>query len=141
MPTAAIWFSETLMNNENSLDVMQKSGNVIYIGLQRARIVQVTRQGLDYIDQNGNALSIDLPECAETWSRYFDQHRNEFILLGNFTQEDVDAENATIVALRGRRYVQFIDEKRTRFEFANDLERWKLQGALFKVGWTTFDIE
>jgi hypothetical protein len=114
---------------------------VIYVGLEGAHIVQVKRDVLQYIDRTGEAWLIDLGKCNENWCRYFNQHRSEFIAFPDVTEERVQAENAMTIALRGIRYVQFMDIVRTRFEFANDAERWKLQGALFEVGWSTFDME
>lgn len=128
------------MDEESLLEVEDRPGRVIYVGLQGARIVQVTHDAVEYIDQAGESWLLDLRECNENWCRYCNRHENEFVILPGVTQEHVDAENATTVAMRGTRYVQFMDDRRTRFEFESDPERWKLQGALFDAGWRTFDM-
>lgn len=130
------------MNHEDSLvEMTRRPGPVIYVGLEGAHIVQVIRDALEYIDRTGESWLIDLEECVKNWCRYFDLYRSEFLIFSDVTEEHLQAENATTVAVRGTRYVQFFDDRRTRFEFRSDRERWKLQGALFQVGWGTFDME
>jgi hypothetical protein len=130
------------VNDEDSLvEMTRRPGPVIYVGLGRAHIVQVTRDALEYIDRTGESWPINLEECMKNWCRYFDLHRSKFFSFPDVTEEQLQAENATTVAMRGIRYVQFFDDRITRFEFRSDGERWKLQGALFKVGWSTFDME
>lgn len=130
------------MDEEPSLlGVAHQPGRVIYIGLEDAHIVYVTRYALEYVDQAGESSRIDLEKCSEDWCRYFNGHRSEFLTLRGVAGEQMQAENTTTVAMRGTRYVQFFDDRRTRFEFGSDGERWKLQGALLSVGWRTFDME
>jgi hypothetical protein len=121
------------------LGTTRPPGPVIYIGLQGAHIVEVTRESLEYIDQQGHSCAINLEQCNENWCRYVEQHRSQFIIFPGVTQEELEEENATMVAGRGTRYVQFFDAWKTRFEFASNEERWKLEGALLRVGWRTFD--
>ena len=67
------------------------------------------------------------------------ERRSEFVIFSSVTEEELQEEHATIVAGRGTRYVQFFDRWKTRFEFASNEERWKLEGALLCVGWRTWD--
>ena len=130
------------MDKELSLlELALRPGKVIYIGLQGAHIISVTRDALEYIDGSGESWLINLNECSDNWCRYFSRHRSEFVTFRGVTEEQLQAENTTTVAMRGTRYVQFFDFRRTRFEFGSDRERWKLQGALFRLGWRTFDME
>ena len=130
------------MEQELSLfGLAHKPGKVIYIGPEGAHIVSVTRDGLEYIDGAGESWLIDLNQCSGNWCRYFNRHRSEFVIFPGSTEEQMQAENATTVAKRGTRYVQFFDFRRTRFEFGSDRERWELQGALLSLGWRTFDME
>lgn len=109
------------------------------MGLQGARIVEVIRDFVQYIDQAGQTWLIDLHECNDNWCRYFEQHRSGFVIFPGVTEQDIADENATMVAGRGTRYIQFFDTPRTRLEFASNGDRWKLEGALLRVGWRTWD--
>lgn len=130
------------MNAEDDLfEMTRRPGPVIYIGLEGAHIVQASGHALEYIDRTRELRLIDLEECTKNWRRYFDLNRSKFFTFSDVTEQQLLAENATMVAMRGVRYVQFFDDRRTRFEFRSDCERWKLQGALLKAGWSTFDME
>lgn len=123
------------------LDSLREPGKVVYVGCEGAHILFVTRDALEYVDRAGESWLIDLEKCRENWCWYFNQRRSEFFIFPGVTEEQVQAENAATVAMRGTRYVQFFDDRRTRFEFGSNRERWKLQAALLSMGWRTFDME
>jgi hypothetical protein len=81
----------------------------------------------------------DLRECNDNWCRYFEQHWSGFVIFPGVTEQDIEDENATMVAVRGTRYLQFFDKPGTRFEFASNGARWELQEALLRAGWRTWD--
>ncbi len=123
------------------LEMTRRPGPVIYIGLQGARIVEVTRDFLEYIDQAGERWLIDLHECNNNWCRFFEQNRSGFIIFPGVTEQDIEDEKATMVAARGIRYLQFFDKPKTRFEFASNKARRELQASLAEVGWGTWDSD
>ena len=56
------------MNEElRLLGIVRKPGKVIYIGLEGAHIVQVTRDALEHIDRTGESRLLDLEECIKNW--------------------------------------------------------------------------
>jgi hypothetical protein len=124
---------------------------LVRIGAGPAKIVQITRQDVRYVDSNGAELLIDLEECARTC----------MVLrrLGSFPPQDdtdwaaiVDA-NAQLatedpayfcVGLRGAvdepPWFQFLNRRRTQFEFEDyDAISDQLLTPLAKVGWQTWD--
>ena len=125
---------------------------VVHIGTKSARITAVTRQRVNYVDEVGNNLSIDLEECARMflclessglfpptddtdWGRLADAMR-EFSAF--------KIPNICCIGLRGvidePPWFQFLNRRRTQFEFedAQTMDS-ELLGPLSGAGWQTFD--
>lgn len=117
---------------------------VVRVGASGARILSVTKERVGYIDMAGQEQSIDLKECAGNWTRWHDNHRQDFHAVPGASQADVDAENARCVGQRGGSHplwwAEFMNERKTRFEFGSWEALWQeLYGPLMVAGWSTFD--
>ena len=106
---------------------------IIRIGVANARIKCVTPQRVEYLDEAGQECFVDLDECARNW-------------VQSLTEEDEDDG-----AMRNRRYVgerglladppwiEFANERRTRFEFGSLNDGYGLIIPLKKVRCLTID--
>ncbi len=116
---------------------------IVRIGASLARIVGVIRERVDYIDAAGDERFIDLDECARSWGLKRAQS-SDFVTLPGYTPESVASWNARCVGQRGALdippWVQFMNERRTRFEFTSYESLYKeLLSPLKRAGWHTFD--
>jgi len=117
-------------------------GEVILIGIKGARIDQINDDLVKYVDMAGQRQLIDLKECATNWVLFYKQHKNECIILGGAAQEQIDAENARCIGTRGHAWIQFMTERKTRFEFPSWEDRnRKIVAPLLNAGWRTFDAD
>ena len=119
---------------------------VIRVGDPPSRILQIDRASIEHIDMSGQKQSIDLEECARNWVRWCDDHILDLILVSGASKADADAWNARCVGERGALsdppWVQFMNERNTRFEFSHyEAVYTELLGLLLKMGWHTFDTE
>ena len=57
---------------------MNGTTSVVRIGASGARILAVTDEGIDYLDEAGRQRSIDLAECARNWGRWRNARSQEF---------------------------------------------------------------
>jgi len=124
---------------------------LVRIGTDQARVLQVARQAVTYLDGSGVERSVDLQECARV---YLALYRS-----GNFPPAD-DTDWTAIAAAHpasesesqtrgcvGLRAViddppwfQFFDHRRTQFEFGDsDTIRNELVIPLARFGWQTWD--
>ena len=125
---------------ERQLEHKRGWPEVIRIGKQRARILSITHECIEYLDRAGDEQFVDLEQCARNWMRWFQDHREQFITLP-YHPFLID-ENDRTVALRGKQWAEFMNDRKTRFEF----ESWeasciKLLGPLLRAGWRTFDTD
>ena len=119
---------------------------VIRVGASDARILRVTQARIDYIDMRGRRQSIDLEECAKNWMRWYGDHIQEFILIPGSSESDSDSWKARCVGERGALdhppWVQFMNERNSRFEFRNyEALYGELLVPLMQKGWHTFDTD
>ena len=119
---------------------------VIRVGASHAQILRVARTRIDYIDMRGRRQSIDLEECAMNWIRWHDDHIQEFMLIPGSSTADSDRWNARCVGERGALdhppWVQFMNERNSRFEFRNyEALYGELLVPLMQNGWHTFDTD
>jgi hypothetical protein len=129
-----------------------KSVALVRIGTGSARILDVTRQRLRYIDDHGAEAFVDLEDCA----RIFLTLQNAGLFppgddmdwtglaanSPNFTTLDVSF--GLCVGLRGALddppWFQFLDRRRTQFEFKDyDALKSDLRVPLTRVNWQTWD--
>lgn len=107
---------------------------IVRIGVESARIKCVTPQRVEYLDQTGKECFVDLDKCVRNWGQ-----------RAQLESEDVAASEwgSRCVAERGflddPPWVEFTNERRTRFEFASLSEALTLKLLLAKVRWRTFD--
>ena len=121
-----------------------RSTEVVRIGDGLSRITRVTRTQVDYRNEEGHDLSIELEECARRWIEHIAKMQGEFLKPPSASSERHDRWNAGCVGLRGALdeppWAQFLNNRRTRFEFASYEEIYsQLLIPLDEVGWHTFD--
>ena len=117
---------------------------IVRIGVSGARILEVARERIYYVDEAGKEQSIDLEECARAWNRLHDEQRADFRPLPGTNEEGISAWNARCVGRRGSSegftWVEFMNERQTRFEFAEyGAFHQEIRRPLAKAGWHTFD--
>jgi hypothetical protein len=118
---------------------------IVSIGVSGARIVGATRERIDYIDAAGEKRFIDLEECVRSWGRGRAQSSG-FLPLPGSTAQSTAAWHTRCVGQRGALdnppWAQFMNERRTRFEFTSYEALYKeLLDPLKRAGWHTFDTD
>ena len=117
---------------------------VIRIGVSGARILGVSHEQVEYIDESGLKQSIDLQESAKKWGGWHGERNQDFLPLPGATELIIADWNAGCVGLRGALddppWAEFMTDRRTRFEFANYQTLYReLLNPLGLAGWHTFD--
>jgi hypothetical protein len=117
--------------------------------MDEKNIIEITSEGLTYVDENGERQFIDFAVC---YQRYLDKwndptHVKRF-KAANSTNSEAELE-ASLKRIRahkeiGRRdfsvpYIEFYTEPPTRFYFSNRDEFYKVRYLVTKAGWKTFD--
>lgn len=117
--------------------------------MNEKNIIEITSEGLTYLDENGERQFIDFADC---YQRYLDRWNDPVHLKrfkeGNPTRSDEELE-ASLKRIRAYKevggrdfsvpYIEFYTEPPTRFYFSNLDEFYKVQYLLKKAGWRTFD--
>lgn len=129
-----------------------KSVALVRIGTSSARIVEVTRQRLRYIDEHGAASFVDLEDCARIFLTL--QNAGLFppgdetdwtgLAISSLQFSALDVSFGLCVGLRGALddppWFQFLDRRRTQFAFKDyDAIRSELLVPLTRVNWQTWD--
>lgn len=117
---------------------------IVSIGANGVQIVDVTQHRITYVDLKGEEQFVDLEECARNWMQKRDDTEAEFLRLSDDSDRDVASWNSCCVGQRGATddppWVEFMNERRTRFEFESYQSIYKeLLGPLANAGWHTFD--
>lgn len=128
-----------------------KPVELVHIGAAPARIVQIAGPVLDYIDDAGASLSIDLQECARIygalesaglfpprdemdWASFADA--NPGFSTGDARWDCVGVRGA----LDEPPWFQFLNRRRTQFEFKDyDAFQQELRRPLGRAGWNSWD--
>ena len=125
--------------------MVERAGEVIRVGSSGARILRVTPDRVEYLDMAGQGQVIDLKECARNWVQWSKEQGGDLVPMSSASQEEIHSWNARCVGQRGgshHQWVEFMNERKTRFEFETWEARFKeLQGPLMVAGWNTFDTE
>lgn len=116
-------------------------------------VLDVTTQGLQYLDDTGTGQFIDFPACRHTWVSYVNTSPD--FTATNLTEHETSCV-AWCDAGAAPLYIEFFTEPRTRFEFFAPrtlLERlvrrpgygWSrhvrdLHQRIIEVGWTAYDL-
>lgn len=112
---------------------------IVRIGASNARIKCVTPQRVEYVDEAGNECFVDLDECSRNSVQSRIEEEGDFIVM---TSEDRDAA-ARYVALRDLlhdpAWIEFRNQRRTRFEFGSSNEARGLKLQLMRLRWRTDD--
>jgi hypothetical protein len=108
------------------------------------RTVNVTQEGIQYIDENGNRQIIDFETCRKNWVEYVNNSED-------FAVSNLSISETSCVAWRDIThkppYIEFFTEPRIRFEFKFSL--WclspkqafiRVQMKIVESGWTTYDL-
>lgn len=119
------------------------------VAYNKKRIVNITQQGIRYLDETGAEYLIDFDTCRRNWVAYVSQGTD-------FTPKEMtDAETVCIGwrnSIAQPPYIEFFTEPRTRFEFLETLfdrifDRDKcrrnfqtLQQKILDAGWKTLDL-
>jgi hypothetical protein len=122
------------------------SPEIVRIGVSGARILSITHERLDYIDEAGQEQCIDLQECAKRWGRWRGERSRDFLPLPGATDQGIADWNARCVGQRGALgnppWAEFITEPRIRFAFASYEALYReLLDPLGRAGWHTFDTD
>lgn len=122
----------------------QTAPEIVRIGIASACVTSVTRQRVEYLDEAGQGWFVDLEQCARNWIRYRNDHEQELFLLPGASAESAAMWDSRCVGQRGAiddpPWVEFMNERRTRFEFRTFEEVYAhLLGPLGRAGWHTFD--
>jgi hypothetical protein len=122
----------------------QPDPEIVRIGNGHAGINSVTAERVEYRDEAGQDRFLDLRQCARNWGGHREQNGRDFILLPGVSTNSADAWNLRCVGMRGilddPPWVEFINERRTRFEFPSEETAYAdLLGPLQEAGWHTFD--
>lgn len=116
---------------------------IVRIGMARAGVTSVSQRRVEYLDEAGQERFIDLEQCARNWVRYYHEHEQDFVWVDS--AESAATWNSRCVGQRGALddppWVEFMNERRTRFEFASCEAISALLGPLSKAGWHTFDTD
>ena len=125
---------------------------LVHIGTGPARIVQIAGPILDYIDDAGASLSIDLQECGRIYGvlemagLFPPRDEMDWAALADAHPEfpTGDIRRWDCVGLRGALdeppWFQFLNRRRTQFEFKDrDAFRQELREPLGRAGWNSWD--
>src|SRR5271157_277264 len=124
----------------------QATPEVIRVGVSGARIVRVTHEFVEYIDMTGQVQSLDLEQCATDWVKWKKENKQSFLNVSGASEAEIDAWDARTVGTRGALddppWVEFMNERRTRFEFETyEALCAELRKPLGDAGWFTFDMD
>lgn len=119
---------------------------LIRIGAGAARIVSISQLQIEYIGSTGQRCIIDLQECARNWAQWHSDHNDEFIAVTDDSPADIDGWNAHCVGTRGALddppWVQFMNQRHTRFEFGSyEAIYQEVLTPISRYGWHTFDTD
>lgn len=126
-----------------------KSVELVRIGSGLARITQVTDQKVEYLDEHGRELFVDLEECAriggclEVVGSFPPSDETDWASVADAVSSSSEREvpGGACVGLRGALddppWFQFLNRRRTQFEFK---DQDALYGELLtRMGRMTFD--
>jgi hypothetical protein len=118
---------------------------IVRIGIASAHVTSVSQQRVEYLDEAGQERLIDLEQCARNWVRYHNDHEQDFSLVPGASAESAVTWDSRCVGQRGALddppWVEFMNERHTRFEFVSYEAVDALLGLLSKAGWHTFDTD
>jgi hypothetical protein len=91
--------------------IVRMESEVVRIGIGSARIVSITKQRVDYIDEVGQDAFVDLDECASVWNR---KHGTPPPTVGGKYMRFI-GWRASLYSSPS--WVQFYNRRRTRLQF------------------------
>ena len=116
---------------------------VVRIGIASARIMRVTHERVEYVNEDGQELFIDLEQCADEWDRHMARVEQRSGVLP--TESSAEREWRCV----GDRdtsakppWARFMNERKTRFEFRTGaafhelLHRPLMQNRWYMFDWT-----
>jgi hypothetical protein len=119
--------------------VNQVAPEIVRIGVANARIKRVTQQRVKYLDEAGQECFVDLEECARNWVQL--HNKDDVDLVRMTSQSWFDHFDSSFVGQRGLLddppWVEFMNKRRTRFEFASEKEARPLLRRLRAHVWRT----
>jgi hypothetical protein len=112
---------------------------IVRIGVANARLECVTPQRVDYRDEAGLECFVDLEECARNWVQLHNKDDDDLIRMTS--KGFFDSFYSSFVGSGGLLddppWVEFMNKRRTRFEFGSENEARKLLRPLRAHGWRT----
>ena len=132
------------MLEDRNNNVEPQTREIIRIGAGGSRSINVTQRTVEYVGLAGELCTLDLQECARNWVRWHRDHSDEFIPVTDASPADIDDGNARCVGTRGAcdnpPWVEFMNERRTRFEFDSYEAIYReILGPISRHRWQTFD--
>ena len=110
---------------------------IVRIGVGSARIKCVTPERVEYRDEAGQECFVELDKCARSSIQFHYEKEGDFVLR---TEGGSDTPHVARRSSHGQapEWVEFTNERRTRFEFRSYKEACNaLLQPLRKVGWYT----
>jgi hypothetical protein len=113
---------------------------IVRIGVANARIKRVTPEDrIEYLDEAGQERFVNIKECARNWVQLHNKDHDDLIRMTS--QGFFDSFYSSFVGQRGLLddppWVEFMNKRRTRFEFGSENEARKLLRSLRAHGWRT----
>lgn len=107
---------------------------IVRIGVTNAHIKCVTPQRVDYLDEAGQECFVDLKECA----------RNRVQHVESWREDGARKADYRVVAKSGflddSPWIEFMNNRRTRFEFGSLEGAQALKSLLAKARWRVFSV-
>jgi hypothetical protein len=127
--------------------------DVVRIGVGSAVIRSVTRETVEYVDNAGRAMSVDMFECARNWTQSRNSDKSPPFEGPGWIKVTPEWGGPTHAARLPQVYIglrdltgeqpwcQFFNERRTKFEFKEqELMYSMLLTPLMRSGWHTLDL-
>ncbi len=94
----------------------------------------------------GQEQFLDLEQCASNWVKWKQANKQSFLDVSGASEAESDRWDALTVGTRSALddppRAEFMDERKTRFEFETDEARYgELLRPLGLAGWVTFDTD
>jgi hypothetical protein len=105
---------------------------IVRIGVGNACVRSVTPERVEYVDEGGQECFVDLKECARNRVQYVESWREDGARTGDYRVVGKSG------FLDDSPWIEFMNKRRTRFEFGSLEEAQALKSLLAKARWRVF---